>query len=94
MRAGVAAADGPDAMSEGDYSMPAELFVSRRGLKRGGLAYHRFDTASEAIDFVATKVNAQSFGDVVMTVGDKRFNLGALRLLHRAGRDRARSESA
>jgi len=78
------AADPADAMVSEDYGRPAELFVSRHGsTRRGGLAYRRFATAREAIDFAVETFASLRPDAVVMTVEDKRFNLAALRLLHR-----------
>lgn len=77
--------DVADMMSSEDYSTPAELFVSRRGLtKRGGLLYRRFETAAEAIDFAVEEYASLRPDDLTMTVGDKRFNLAAVRSFHGA----------
>ncbi len=78
--------DPVESLCEGDLSAPAELFVSRRaGSKRGGLGYHRFATAAEAIEFAVDEFDALRPDDLVMTVENKRFNLAALRSVHRNG---------
>lgn len=75
-------------MSPADYESPAEIFVYRRnGPKYKGLTYHRFATANEAINFSVNKFSALRSGDLVLTVGDKRFDLGALRALYRKAKD-------
>jgi hypothetical protein len=94
MKAGLAANDQADELSDCDDAMPGELFVSLRGSKRCSLAYRRLATALEAIDFAATKLAIPSLGDVVMTIGDKRFGLGALWSMHRAARRRIGAENA
>lgn len=77
------ATDPVEAMAEDDYASPAEIFISRRaGSSRGGLAYHRFSTAAEAIDFAVEEFSSLRPDDLVMAVENKRFNLGALRALH------------
>ncbi len=88
-------ADPADMMSNGDYSLPAEVFVSRRsGSKRTGLIYRRFDTAVEAIDFAVGEFPTLRPDDLVMTVENKRFNLGTLRALHRECQSRDEEEAA
>ncbi|XWN34006.1 MAG: hypothetical protein ROR55_13485 [Devosia sp.] len=77
--------DPADVMTGDDYSAPAEIFVSRRpGSKRSTLAYHRFATAAEAIAFAVEEFPSMSANGLVMTVQNKRFDLGALRTLHSA----------
>lgn len=66
-----------------DYALPAELFVSRRsGSNRSGIGYHRFATATEAIEFAVQEFSSLRPDDLVMAVDDKRFNLGAIKTLH------------
>lgn len=85
MKAGHSA-DPADAMVSADYTLPAEIFVSRRsGARRGGLTCRRFATATEAIAFAVETFATLRPDDVVMTVEDKRFNLAAIRLMHRKG---------
>lgn len=80
--------DGPEEFSEEDWQTPAELFVSRRaGSGRSGLSHHRFETAAGAIAFAIKNFAARGLNDVVMTVEDKRFNLGAVRKIHRSTKD-------
>lgn len=82
--------DPVEAMESADYSLPAEIFVTRRnGSNRGGLRYHRFDTAAEAIEFAVEEFSSLRPDDLVMTVDDKRFNLGAIRTLHANTLERA-----
>ena len=74
-----------DTMASEDFSAPAEIFVSRRpGSKRSALGYHRFDTAAEAIAFAVEEFPSMRSDALVMTVGNKRFDLGALRAIHDA----------
>ena len=82
--------DSFEIMSPEDYESPAEIFVYRRnGPKYKGLTYHRFATTNEAINFSVIKFSALRSGDLVLTVGDKRFDLGALRSLHHQAKGRA-----
>lgn len=75
--------DPAEVMSGEDYSAPAELFVSRgAGSKRSALGYHRFATATEAIAFAVEQFPSMRADGLVMTVQNKRFDLGALRALH------------
>lgn len=84
------AVDPVDAMDTADFSSPAELFVSRRASsKRGGLAYHRFESASLAIDFAVEHFATLRPDELVMTVADKRFNLTSLKALSRDARHRS-----
>lgn len=67
-----------------DYALPAELFVSRtKSSNRGRIGYHRFATATEAIEFAVERFSSLRPDDLVMTVDDKRFNLGVIRTLHK-----------
>ncbi len=80
--------DPSTAMSPDDFNEAAELFVARGIGRRGGLGYRRFGTASDAIAFaVETFASARPEG-VVMVIGDKRFDLGAIRSLHRLEQQR------
>ncbi len=82
--------DPVEELSDEDFASPAELFVSRRaGTKRGGLGYHRFETAADAIDYAVEEFSKLRPDDLVMTIDNKRFNLGTLRALHRDGVHRA-----
>lgn len=84
--------DPVDLMDAADLTSPAELFVSRRaGAKRGGLGYHRFATAEQAIDYAVENFSAMRPDDLVMTVDNKRFNLAALKTLHRTSKRRTSS---
>lgn len=77
-------------MDDADFAAPAEIFVSRRaGSKRGGLGYHRFPTAEQAIHFAIENFAHLRAEEVVMAVDDKRFNLTSLRALGRANRQDA-----
>ena len=70
-------------MTDEDYGEPADVFVSRRpGNKRSALGYHRFPTAAEAINFAVETLPSVRSDGVVMVVGNKRFDLNALRALH------------
>ncbi len=72
------------AMTSEDLSSPAEIFISKGiGRKRNALGYHRFDTAAEAIEFAVEEFSDLGGEGLVMTVDDKRFNLTALRQIHR-----------
>lgn len=83
------AVDAVELMNLRDFTSPAELFVSRRaGTKRGGLGYHRFATAEQAIEYAVENFSALRPDDLVMTVDDKRFNLAALKTLHRDAKRR------
>lgn len=76
--------DAAAAISDDDMSQPADIFVARRpGSKRSSLGYHRFSTAAEAISFAVETFPSLRSDAVVMVVGNKRFELGALRTLHR-----------
>ena len=87
--------DTQDKMSCDDYPLPSEIFVYRRsGLKFKGLKYYRFPTTTEAIEFAIKEFSTLRSGDLVLTVGDKRFNLGTLRTLHQKTKERARSSTA
>jgi hypothetical protein len=84
--------DAAELFASADRTAPADLFVARRaGSGRGGLTHHRFDTAAEAIAFALDRFASRGPNDVVMAVEDKRFNLTAMRLIHRSG---ARHEAA
>jgi hypothetical protein len=88
------AVDPVDLMDASDFSLPAEIFVSRRpASKRGGLGYHRFETASMAIDFAVEHFASLRPDEIVMTVADKRFNLAALKALSRDDRHRGVGKS-
>lgn len=85
--------DPVDEIAEEDFSSPAELFVSRgAGSKRGRLGYHRFDTVSAAIEFAVERYAKLRPDDLVMTVENKRFNLGTLRVMHRGRLQRGTPE--
>lgn len=88
--------DPATAMSEEDYLEPAEIFISKGlGRKRNALGYHRFATAAEAIEFAVEEFSSLGSEGLVMTVADKRFNLEALRTLHRrAGDSHSSDETA
>lgn len=92
---GSRATDAVEAMSEADYQLPAELFVARRvNSKRGGLHYHRFVTAAEAIEFAGERYSSLRPDDLVMSVGNKRFNFSAVKLMrHRADEQLNAAES-
>ncbi|RAH98309.1 hypothetical protein DLJ53_26750 [Acuticoccus sediminis] len=76
--------DPVEVMVSADYLLPAELFVARRlGSNRSGIGYHRFATAAEAIEFAVEKYSSLRPDDLVMTIDDKRFNLGAIKALHK-----------
>jgi hypothetical protein len=78
------ACDPVTAMSTADYSEPAEVFVARGTGRRSVLGYRRFSAARDAIAYaVEAYATARSDG-VVMVVGDKRFDLGAIRSMHEA----------
>lgn len=82
-------------MDEADFAAPAEIFVTRRaGSKRGGLGYHRFDTAEEAIRFAIENFSHLRPEELVMAVDDKRFNLASLRALGRGDRGDAAPAAA
>ncbi|ORE95604.1 hypothetical protein [Acuticoccus yangtzensis] len=73
----------PEQMEAADYSLPAELFVTRKaGSKRGGLHYHRFATATEAISFAAEEYKSLRPDDLVMAIDNKRFNLASVKLFY------------
>lgn len=76
------------AMSDIDYDAPAGLFVSRQpGSRRNKpIVYRRFTTAADAIRFAVEEFPASMSDGVVMEVGDKRFDLEALRSFYRSGR--------
>ena len=83
------------AMTEDDYLAPAEIFISQRfGGRRRGLGYHRFSTSVEAIGFAVEEFPTLGPDGLVMAVEDKRFNLGALRILHRADGYRSHLQAA
>ena len=76
--------DAASAISDEDMGQPADIFVARRpGSRRGSLGYHRFSTAAEAISFAVQTYPSLRSDAVVMVVGNKRFELAALRTLHR-----------
>ncbi|WMS44663.1 hypothetical protein RDV64_09880 [Acuticoccus sp. MNP-M23] len=80
-------------MTADDLRSPAEIFISKGiGRKRNALGYHRFDTAAEAIDFAVEAFSDLGAEGLVMTVDDKRFNLAALRALHRSEGMAAKAE--
>lgn len=83
------ACDPSTAMSEADFDESAELFVSRGIGRRSGLGYRRFGTATEAIAFAVETFPSARADGVVMVVGDKRFDLGALRQLHKVSEHHA-----
>ncbi|RAH95886.1 hypothetical protein DLJ53_33795 [Acuticoccus sediminis] len=79
--------DPADVMTEEDFGLPTDIFVSRRAnSKRGGLHYHRFATAAEAIEFALENYSSARPDDLVMSVDDKRFNLAAVKVMHRRAR--------
>jgi hypothetical protein len=80
-------------MSEDDLLQSAELFVVRGAGRRSGLGYHRFPDARDAIAFAVEEFPSSRADGVVMVVGDKRFDLSAIRSLHRLEKSRARTES-
>ena len=87
--------DSAESMSSEDYKYSAEIFVYRRsGSKYKGLTYHRFNTATEAIEFSVNRFSALRSGDLVLTVGDKRFDLGTLRTLYRDAETKGQAASS
>ena len=74
-------------MREIDFSSPAGVFISRQpGSRRNKpMVYHRFSTAAEAIKFAVEEFPASVSDGVVMEVGDKRFDLEAIRSMYRSG---------
>lgn len=79
-----ASIDAASAISDEDMELPADVFVARRpGSRRSTLGYHRFSTAAEAITFAVETYPSLRSDAVVMVVGNKRFELAALRTLHR-----------
>ncbi|WP_139312845.1 hypothetical protein [Acuticoccus yangtzensis] len=87
--------DPADVMCEADFGLPADLFVSRRAnSKRGGLHYHRFSTAAEAIEFAIHNYSSARSDDIVMSVDNKRFNFAAVKVMHRRTYDPVRAADA
>lgn len=79
--------DPAELLGADEYGEPAELFITRRGRsRRGVVSYRRFDTVAEAIGYAVDECAGLGANDVIMTVEDKRFNLGALRAIHRSAR--------
>ncbi|RAI03471.1 hypothetical protein DLJ53_02905 [Acuticoccus sediminis] len=53
--------------------------------KCGGLHHHRFVTAVEAIEVAGANYSSLRPDDLVMSVGNKRFDVSAVKLMrHRA----------
>ena len=69
-----------------DYSAPAEMFVTHGGFKRGSsMAYHRFETAAEALRFAVEEVPAALLVRATLEVLEERFDHQAIQTLyHRA----------
>ncbi len=61
-----------------DYSAPAELFMPKRKVRRGGpISYRRFSTAAEAIRFAVESLPAMRNLGTWMQVGEQHLDKSA-----------------
>ena len=66
-----------------DYSLPAELYLSRRGGRHTD--YRRFATAAEAIYYAVEELRTRRSLTAWMQVGDERFDKGEIQRLYDNG---------
>jgi hypothetical protein len=62
-----------------DYTLPAELFISKR---KGKLGYRRFATAAEAIRFAVEEFPTRRRLPASLQVGDQRFGSDDIQRLY------------
>jgi hypothetical protein len=67
-----------------DYSATAELFPSRRYAKSQTTQYRRFDSASEAIQYIIEEMPAKWLVGSYLEVDEQRFEGEAIRALYNA----------
>lgn len=66
-----------------DYAAPAEVFMSRAGYARSSpIAYRRFKTAAEAIQYAVEQIPGQLLKAAVMEVEERRFDHQGIRALY------------
>ena len=66
-----------------EEALPAEVYISRsRGMRRSGMAYRRFATASEALRYIVDDLPDGQIASAVMEVADERYDHAAIRILH------------
>ena len=76
-------ANPPGAMERFDYTAPAEMFMTRtKRMRRLPIAYRRFATAAQAIQFAIEEVPAPLLVGAVMEVAEERFDHREIRALY------------
>lgn len=78
-------ANPPGAIDRFDYSSPAELFMSRASRPSSPVAYRRFATAAEAIQFAIEELPAAFLIGTVLEAQEHRFDHHAIRQLYERG---------
>jgi hypothetical protein len=66
-----------------DYGTPAELFISKsKGASRRPMAYRRFATGAEAIQFAIEQLSPALLAGTILQVGEERFDQTGIRSLY------------
>lgn len=66
-----------------DYTAPAETFMTRaRVVRRGPVAYRRFEAAADAIRFIIEEVPAPLQVGAILEVGEQRYDHQGIRDLY------------
>jgi hypothetical protein len=65
-----------------DYRAPAELFPA--AARRGRVAYHRFDTLSDALRFAVEELTPALLGGAVIESEEVRYGAAEIRGLYEA----------
>jgi hypothetical protein len=84
-RSAIAATDlqSAAAMASFDFAAPAEIFVTQGSYRRGStMAYRRFATAAEAIQYAVEGVPSRHLVGAVLEVRELRFDYRAIRKLY------------
>lgn len=69
-------------MTAFDYQARAELYPSRSKTRARQTAYHRFDTAADAIRFAIENLPPDLLRGAVLEVEDDRYDQDAIRSLY------------
>lgn len=71
-------------MTSIDYTLPAELFMTKaKSMRKQPITYRRFATAADAIKFAIEEIPASLLPGVVLEVAEKRFDHVAIRELYK-----------
>ncbi len=66
-----------------DYAAPAEMFMARAKLARSSpIAYRRFKTAAEAIQFAVEQVPTPALVGAILEVNEQRYDHRGIRELY------------